>query len=148
MIVTEKKFALLNSFPKEEFKKLQKRIVYDVEEFIDEESPSGRFNMWKGSTKDEYFTVVLMRGILTISIEERECHMMKERVHCIGSITTFLEKMASFKVASKQQEFLKNYFMKGQLDDLYSTNISHVMDFLKWKFVNKKVKIKEGILFD
>lgn len=65
------KFVVHPSLNSKELERIQNKKVMDVEEYLDI-SFLGKYKAWRGSTDDAYFYIVVSRGILTITFEERE----------------------------------------------------------------------------
>lgn len=97
--------------------------------------------VWKGETENEYFLISFTMGVLVGSINEREmllnneCYALAQSESCF-SIST--EQEQHKKVLAMDKYMRENY--KTDMDEL---TFKDVMKFLKWKFINKKVKMEE-----
>lgn len=67
------KFVL--NLPPEQSTLFQNRTVCDVTEYRINHPAVGKMASWRGSVETEYFNIVFVKGMLTVSLAERECQV-------------------------------------------------------------------------
>ena len=130
------KFALTTALPVA--LTLQNRVVCDVEEFKQSHPFFGRFIAWRGSLAEEYFNAMFMRGLLTVSVAERECHLPDNI--CNYAIAEPLAKYASMVSNAitpiGDVAAIKEYHEKQLPKDLAEINFTDVMVVLNWRYAS------------
>lgn len=140
------KFVILESVSKENLIRLQKKVVCNVTELFAPSNIVGSYKGWLGSTEEEYFSIVFVNGILTISLEEREM--------CLGwrslsyAIIDTVADAYSGKASVAKNILVQEYDLHLYLKDLNEIKFKDVMKTLKWKLKSKKVKVDEHFLND
>ena len=137
------KFRILNSITEEFKKSIENKKVCDVVEFR-LSSPDGIYKGWMGSVEDAYFSTTFVKGIISISISEREM--------CLGWVCTSyavidkLYDVLSGKITLNTEYFIDEYNSKNYLNDVQSITFKDVMKVYKWKFKSRKVKVEQHFL--
>lgn len=139
------KFTLLTLFRDEEKKRIQGKKVCDVVEFVIP-SDLGYYKGWIGSTENEFFNIALVKGVLSISLEEREM-CVGWKITNVAMITHLHKLITSTKInAVDIAKILDTYNHKDCDADVKDVKFSDVMKVLKWKFKSRKVKVDEHFL--
>lgn len=120
-------------------KSIQNKKVANVAEHEVDHVIHGRYKLWKGTTELEYFTISFIKGIITISICEREYQIMDNIFHyaVLKDLSEELERV------NKDNKSL-NPIIQPEYNfdkDLDTIKFSDVMRILKWKYVSRKVKV-------
>ena len=141
------KFAL--TAPLEVAVKLVNRVVCDVCEYRHTHPVFGPFVVWRGSVAEEWFTIMFMRGILTISLAERECQVGENIIHYAMS-----EVMAKCYNTGKngatpigEVEAVAEYLAKTMPKEIAEISFTDVMVVLNWKY-SPNAKIDYDLLGD
>jgi len=140
------KFTIVSITPKEEIERVQNRKVMDVSEY-EETSPIGLgdYKAWNGSVEMEYFSIIFMKGVMTISLAEREMDLIDKPINY--AILTKLHNLLKTKTKLECMQTYAMYNNEGYKDDLKSITFNDIMKALKWTFHSEKVKVKKGIIF-
>ena len=103
--------------------------------------------MWIGSTEEEYFSVSFVKGVLGISLEEREMLLGKNPIN-YAMVSELMNKLSKVKNnREKSLDVARKYNKVGYIKDLEEIGFEDVMKVLKWKKFSPKIKVKPGILF-
>ena len=139
------KLKVMETVPLTELDRLQNKLVEDVMEYH-ENSIYGSYKLWTGSTEEQYFSIYLMRGVMTIALCPCELFL-------IDNIITYAMYESLTDIISKHknnQEKLRfaaeNYYLEKCETEITLTTFDGVMECLKWKFKGN-VKVKKGMLF-
>jgi len=106
----------------------------------------GNYKAWFGSTETEYFSIIFVRAILTISIAEREMELGKKTIN-YAILTKLYNNLDNKSKEQAESDFIK-YNMYGYKEDLKHVTFDDIMTVLKWTYYSDKVKIKEGMILD
>jgi len=134
--------------PPEKALPLQNRVVEYVCKTRTNHPEFGLMTTWKGAVENEYFSILFIRGILIVSVVERECQLGHVSVPYAESMTLTHAIRAvdgadnSVKL-EVQNDYNKNTSQKEQ-DDI---TFDDVMECLKWK-LKENVKVDEDLLGD
>lgn len=139
------KFKILETVTTDVKKRIEGKKVCDVVEYT---VPSlvGPYKGWIGSVEDEYFSVALVKGIVSVSLEEREMKLgwniiryaIVEHLHTILTSKKFNTKV--------RKQLIEAYNDIGSDKDIELITFKDVMTLLKWKFKSRKVKVDEYFL--
>ena len=121
--------------------RLQGKKVMDVEEYI-EDAVLGKYKAWRGSTEDAYFYIVVTRGVMTITCEEREM-LIGQNLTVYG----INRKLLEYSKKPNKAELIDRYNVDQHEKDTIQTTFGDVMKCLNWTLHSPKVKIKQGQLF-
>ena len=119
---------------------LQNRIVCDVTEHRMTTLPESLVS-WRGSVAEEYFTVMFLRGILTVSLVERECQLGYNAVNYAISeaLSQSLAVADSNSIMATEAHY--NYSLKQGPKEQKEISFTDVMVVLGWTY-------KEGVKVD
>lgn len=117
---------------------LKHRVVCDVCE-SHHISLYGEFVNWRGSTETEYFSIIFLKGILTVSIDEREMKVGWEPVNFAIS-SKLADMFASVKGDLEQTAMAAKYSREEYQKELDNISFTDVMVALSWKYApNAKI---------
>ena len=139
------KFEVFDHVTKEQLDMLQNKKVCNVTEMI-MPSIAGSYKGWCGSTEDAYFSIVFVRGIMTVSLEEREM--------CLGwnpinfAAIDVLADAGKGKATEAKNAIIDEYTTRLYLDDVSLIKFSDVMKPLKWKMKSRSVKVEDHFMND
>jgi hypothetical protein len=136
------KFEILETVTADQKKKLQDKKVCDVTEMV---LPSiiGYYKGWIGSTEEEYFSIVFVKGIITVSLEEREFRLGREPINY--SVVDSLHESLIGPITAAKKTTVDLYNTKLYLDDVKLLTFKDVMKSLKWK-LDTGVEVEEHYL--
>lgn len=137
------KLRLFDSVTDSQLKRLQNKKICDVTEIV-VASSVGYYKGWTGSTEEKWFSIVFVKGVLTVSVEEREMYLGKFPINLALSDT--LEEMLSPPVTATKNMMVDMYNSSLYLEDLRKITFKDIMKLLKWKFLNRNVKVQEHFL--
>ena len=131
---------MLNLYPMVDLDALDKIRHRGIMDITESRIGSERV-LWKGSTENEYFSIVFMSGILSVSVAERECQLgLPEFILCVGISKKSREKMA---VANKMDvnEMVKSaydYLLTDYIEEVKTISfVNDVLPILKWDRCDK-----------
>lgn len=126
--------------PPESASLFQNRLVCDVvERHIDHHGIL--ISSWRGSVADEYFSIMFMAGILTVSLVERECLLGQNAVNYAMSETLANSLKVAGDNAIMSTEATFNYNLKQGPKEQKEISFTDVMVVLGWQY-------KEGVKVD
>jgi hypothetical protein len=136
------KFEII--LPPEQAVLLQNRTVCDVCEYHITDPLLGKMASWRGSVKDEYFSILFVKGVLTVSLVERECQLGHEAINFAMSEPLFKA------LRENQDEILKtdatfDYFVKQSPKEQEVVHFIDVMVVLDWRYA-ERAKIYYDVL--
>lgn len=122
----------------EEAEKVKNRVVCDVCE-AHHQSVYGEFVNWRGSTETEYFSIIFLKGILTVSIDEREQRVGNDPLNVAMS-----EKLADMFMSAKgdleKTASAVKYNREEYPKEIKTVSFTDVMVLLNWKYApNAKI---------
>ena len=85
---------------------------------------------WRGSVTDEYFVISFIRGVLSISLNERECNLDNNVCHYAVSDGLF----ASSKEKTNLMEVMGDYVKTSHDKEQNEISFTDVMAILDWKY--------------
>ena len=141
----DSKFKIISVTNPKDIESVQNRKVMDVVEYL-ESFPTGvKYKAWTGSTEAEFFSIMFTGGLLTISLNERECDAGRNVINygMLASLQDHLLKLSHVQAAA----YLLEYNMFLYESDMNIISFNDVMTALKWEFHSDKVKVKEGMVF-
>jgi hypothetical protein len=129
---------------------LKRRVVCDVTEYHPTHPLVGRIASWRGSTETEYFSIVFVKGMLTVSVAERECHVA-DTEHTVNYAMTDNLKAALDKAtgggATAALEARYDYEKLKDPEEQAKISFADVMTALDWRY-KEGVKIDHDVLMD
>lgn len=132
-----------NTSNAEELNKLSKKKVCNVEEF-ELKTLLGPAKFWKGSTEEEYFTLLFTNGMLTLCFNEREMLLDQDPVG-VGMVAELREAVDISKTdEAKGLKLTQTYTDSPKFDeDVKNITLCDVLEVLGWE-------LKDGakIMFD
>ena len=141
----DSKFKIISVTNPKDIESVQNRKVMDVTEYTEPSPVGGKYKAWTGSTEMEFFSIMFMRGILTVSLNERECEAGQNIVN-YGMLASLQDRM--LKMTHEQAaRYLFEYNMSLYEEDMNNLSFNDVMTALNWEFHSDKVKVKEGMMF-
>lgn len=115
---------------------LSGRVVCDVCEYHLTNPLVGKMSMWRGSVEQEYFSITFMRGILTVSLVEREMLLGHSAIN-FAIVSELAEVMArGDSIATAEATY--NYSLKQSDKHQKEISFTDVMVALGWRY-------KEGV---
>ena len=137
------KFSTVVPLPVAEL--LSGRVVCDVTEYRTSHPLVGQIVAWRGSVEAEYFSITFMKGILTLSLAEREMLIGQNAVN-YAVVSVLGEAMArGDSIASAEATF--NYHLKQGEKDTKEISFTDVMVALGWRY-KEGAKIHYDMLMD
>lgn len=124
-----------------EIVRLHGKKVMDVEEYL-EDAFLGKYKAWRGSTEDAYFYIVVTRGVMTITFEEREM-LIGQNLIVFG----INRKLLEYSKKPNKAELIDRYNADEHEKDTIQTTFGDVMKCLNWTLHSSKVKVKQGQIF-
>ena len=121
--------------PQEVAAPLQNRLVCDLLETRTTVPGVGRIVSWRGSTQEEYFSVLFVRGIFSVSVNERECQLNDSIVNYAMSMA-LSKAMKGFPGRDElsKQEDIHNYFDRLADKEMDEITFSDAMMLLNWTY--------------
>ncbi len=117
----------------------QNRVVCDVTEYKIN-TPVGPASSWRGSVAEEYFSITFLKGILTISLVERECQLGHNVVNYAISEALSQALSVAGSNATMITEAHHNYSLKQCPKEQKEISFTDVMVVLGWRYVeNAKI---------
>lgn len=123
---------------------LKNRIISDVVEYRIKKSDTGeRYVGWYGSTECEYFSIVFLGGIVSMSLEERMMHIGHESILALMSDRLY---PAALGTDVNEKVLLWADYNKTHLGkELETISFKDIMRTLSWK-LKSKVKIEYDLV--
>ena len=119
--------------PQEAAVLFQNRVVCDVTQF-QMDTPAGPVTSWRGSVAEEYFSIMFLRGILTVSLVERECQLGTNAVNYAVSETLANSLKVAGDNAIMTTEANFNYNLKQSPKEHKDISFTDVMVVLGWQY--------------
>lgn len=144
------KLIVISTGNQSEIKRIQNRKIMDIVEYDEFSKNLGgyHFKQWVGSTETEYFSILFVKGLLNVCVEERESDLGKNPINYAIS-KRLVDKMSIVKNdLSKVMEESEKYNNVGYYEDHKEVHLKEVLKVLKWKRFSRNVKVKKGYLFD
>jgi hypothetical protein len=109
------------------------RVVCDVTQY-QMDTPAGPVTSWRGSVAEEYFSIMFLRGILTVSLVERECQLGTNAVNYAMSanLAESLKVAGDNAIMSTESHF--NYNTKQSQKEHKEVSFTDVMVVLGWQY--------------
>jgi hypothetical protein len=139
------KLSILKTANQADLIQVQNRIVCDVSEF-QSRIEDVEVKSWTGSTNEEYFCICFVKGILTITIEERECHVGRKQINYGVSEDLKTLLVNAQKNNGNAQQVAVEYVSSGYIQDVKNISFKDVVKVLKWK-KPRQVPVKTGYIF-
>ena len=114
---------------------LQNRLVCDLLETRATIPGIGRIVSWRGSTQEEYFSILFVRGIFSVSVNERECLLNDSIVNYAMSMA-LSKAMKGFpgRDESAKQEDIQNYLDILADKEMDEITFADAMMLLNWTY--------------
>ncbi len=119
--------------PQEAAVLFQNRVVCDVTDFH-MDTPAGPVSSWRGSVAEEYFSIMFLRGILTVSVVERECQLGHNAINYAMSTALAEPLKAAGDNAIMATEAHFNYNLKQGPKEQKEISFTDVMVVLGWQY--------------
>lgn len=121
--------------PQEIAAPLQNRMVCDVLETRATMPGTGRIVSWRGSTQEEYFSILFVQGVITVALNERECLLSESFVNYAMSmaLSKAMKGLPGRDDATKQED-IQNYYTKLAEAELNEITFIDVMNLLNWQY--------------
>ena len=140
------KFEL--TVPIEQAITLTNRVVCDVLEIRTTTPMFGKMVNWRGSVADEYFSILFFKGILVVSLEEREGQLGHNSVkYAMSESLVKALKGAPTDDAIARTEASFDYYLKVSPKESDEVSFTDVMVALFWRYA-PKAKIDYDLLAD
>jgi hypothetical protein len=132
--------------PPEVASMFQNRTVCDVTEYHITDPLLEKMASWRGSVKDEYFSILFVKGVLTVSLVERECQLGHTAVNYALSEPLFKA------LRENQEEILKtdaafDYYVKQSPKEQDVVHFIDIMVALNWRYA-ERAKIYYDVLMN
>lgn len=122
---------------------LKGKVVCDVCEYHPSHFTLGKFTSWRGSTESEYFSIVFIKGMLTISVAERECQVGEPENVVNYAMSTSLKAALDKTTENARSEYNRLVDPKEQAE----ISFADVMTALNWSY-KEGVKVDYDMLLD
>lgn len=119
---------------------VQNRVVCDVTEYRFTTEQFGKVISWRGSVSDEYFSILFVKGLLEVSLAEREMQLGNASVH-------YALTERAFNVSPDPIQAANQYGITEINDDVERMTFVDIMVALNWKYA-PNVKIYHDVLGD
>jgi len=116
---------------------LQDRTVCDVCESHQTDSLLGKIVSWRGSVEEEYFSIIFAKGILTVSLVEREYNLGRSAVNFAMSEHLFKVLKESKDNAALRTTAVFDYHMKRSQKEQEEISFIDVMVILEWRYAER-----------
>jgi hypothetical protein len=128
-----------------EVKDYKNRKVCDVIEYDMYSATGVRYKAWIGSTEEAYFTMMFVGGYLTLSLQERECHlgMDIQRMACVEPLWNLIDEGQS---VPGMQIAIADYMTKYHNKEIDEITFEMAMDVMGWSYVSPSVKLSIDLL--
>lgn len=125
--------------PVEQALPLASRTVCDVCQSYRTDPLLGKMVNWRGSVKDEYFSILFFKGILVVSLEEREMMLGHNAVKYAMS-SALAAAIKGDASAPERTEASFDYYLKICPKEIETVSFTDVMAALAWKYApNAKI---------
>jgi hypothetical protein len=111
----------------------QDRVVCDVCEYHITDPLLGKMASWRGSVKDEYFSILFVKGVLTVSLVERECQLGHEAINYAMS-ELLVKALKENKEDVLKTDSTLDYFAKQGPKEQEIVHFIDVMVILNWRY--------------
>ena len=125
---------------------LKGRTVCDVTEFHITHPLLGKIAQWKGSVEEEYFSIIFAKGILTVSLVEREHYLDQSAVNYAIS-ERLLKILSKSENETVKKAGILDYHFRQYPKEQEDVSFTDVMVVLEWKY-KERAKIYYDILSD
>ena len=128
----------------------QNKQVCDVQEYHITHAIHGKMASWNGSVNDEYFHIIFVKGMLIVSVAERECQLSKTGYIINYAMSESLTNALSFnnKESVESIEAKYNYEHIYEPKEQSEINFDDIMAALKWCYKDENVKIDYDMLMN
>jgi len=132
----------------EEAKPLQNRFVEHVVKTSTQHPLLGKISVWRGTLKEEFFTVMFVGGVVVVSVAEREMKLGDPSINYAES-QSMLDTAEAVKTASEEGKVLlqSNYRDVVAKNEQDTITFADLMFILKWEYV-EGAKVDESDLFE
>ena len=97
----------------------------------------GKMASWRGSVEEEYFSIIFAKGILTVSLVEREYNLGHSAVNFAMSERLFrILKENKDNAALRTTETL-DYYIKQNQKEQKEISFIDVMVILEWRYAER-----------
>jgi hypothetical protein len=122
-----------------ELDNLAQRVVCDIQEFSLNDTVLGPVKAWKGSTEEEYFSLLFNNGMLTLCISEREMFLGTEPIG-VAMVTELREAVDVSKTNEGMGLKLTQLYTRGGKleEDVKNITLSDCLEVLGWE-------VKDGV---
>lgn len=119
---------------------VQHRTVRDVTEYRFTTEQFGKNISWRGSLNDEYFSILFVKGLLVVSVAEREMQVGENSLHYA------LTERAS-KISANPIEAMNQGIVAEINDEMENITFTDALIALNWRYA-PNVKIWQDLLGD
>jgi hypothetical protein len=114
----------------------QNRVVCDVCEYHITDPLLGKMASWRGSVKDEYFSILFVKGVLTVSLVERECQLGHSAINYAMS-EPLVKALRENKEDILKTDSTLDYFAKQGPKEQEIVHFIDVMVILNWRYAER-----------
>ena len=126
--------------PLEKAVTLTSRVVCDVLETRTATTMFGQMVNWRGSVAEEYFSILFFKGMLVVSLEEREGQLGQNSVNYAMSQSLSKALKEAPEEAIARTEACFDYYLKISPKESKEISFTDVMVALFWKYApNAKI---------
>lgn len=127
--------------PDKQTETLKNRVVCDVCQSFRTDPLLGKIVNWRGSVADEYFSILFFKGILVVSLEEREMMLGHNSVkYAMSESLVKALKGAPTDDAIARTEASFDYYLKVSPKETDEISFTDVMVALFWRYApNAKI---------
>lgn len=119
---------------------VQNRVVCDVTEYRFTTEQFGKVISWRGSVNEEYFSLLFVKGLLEVSLAEREMKLGETGLH-------YALTERAFNVSDDPVVAANQYGIAEMNDDVERLTFVDILVALNWKYA-PNVKIWHDVLGD
>lgn len=129
-----------------EAKTLQDRVVEQVTEYRTTHPLFGKMASWRGAVALEYFSIVFVRGVLVVSVVERECQLghIASNYATTKTLTKALDAMDTDEKKLSAQEIYNNTVSDSEQNEITFDDILAILD---WRYA-QFAKYDRDVLMD
>ena len=126
---------------------LQNRQVCDMTEFHITDPVHGKLTSWRGSVQNEYFSIIFIKGILVVSLVERECKLGECSINY--AMTEGLENALKECKDNPEQgsQISSDYANNQSVEDQKNISFTDVMKSLNWNY-STDAKIHSDLFYN
>jgi hypothetical protein len=124
----------------------QDRVVCDVTEYHITDPVLGKMASWRGSVKDEYFSILFVKGVLTVSLVERECQLGHNALN-YGMSEALFKALKENKESLLKTDATFDYYVKQSPKEQEVVHFIDVMVALNWRYA-ERAKIYYDVLMN